>query len=108
MARRNRITAAQALDDAESNIPDYRGARGAYATGFKPMTHQQVLPMCLAFCFAFAPIGACWRGDHFCKAKLLSPAPPCPAPPAHVCACAASVHPPGKPFDVYWFCKTSD
>ena len=27
---------------AESNIPDYRGARGAYSTGFKPMTHQQV------------------------------------------------------------------
>jgi hypothetical protein len=29
-------------DCAESNIPDYRGARGAYSTGFKPMTHQQV------------------------------------------------------------------
>ena len=27
----------------ESNIPDYRGARGAYSTGFKPMTHQQFM-----------------------------------------------------------------
>ncbi len=26
----------------ESNIPDYRGPNGAYNTGFKPMTHQQV------------------------------------------------------------------
>jgi hypothetical protein len=26
----------------ESNIPDYRGPQGAYSTGFKPMTHQQV------------------------------------------------------------------
>lgn len=26
----------------ESNIPDYRGPAGAYSTGFKPMTHQQV------------------------------------------------------------------
>lgn len=26
----------------ESNIPDYRGPNGAYSTGFKPMTHQQV------------------------------------------------------------------
>lgn len=25
----------------ESNIPDYRGPKGAYTTGFKPMTHQQ-------------------------------------------------------------------
>ena len=25
----------------ESSIPDYRGPRGAYSTGFKPMTHQQ-------------------------------------------------------------------
>ena len=27
----------------ESNIPDYRGPKGAYSTGFQPMTHQQVL-----------------------------------------------------------------
>ena len=27
----------------ESNLPDYRGPRGAYSTGFKPMTHQQFL-----------------------------------------------------------------
>lgn len=27
----------------ESNIPDYRGARGAYSTGFTPMTHQQFM-----------------------------------------------------------------
>ena len=26
----------------ESNIPDYRGPKGAYSTGFQPMTHQQV------------------------------------------------------------------
>ena len=26
----------------ESNIPDYRGPAGAYSSGFKPMTHQQV------------------------------------------------------------------
>lgn len=25
----------------ESNIPDYRGPKGAYSTGFQPMTHQQ-------------------------------------------------------------------
>ena len=28
----------------ESHIPDYRGPRGAYTTGFRPMTHQQVCP----------------------------------------------------------------
>ena len=27
----------------ESNIPDYRGPKGAYSTGFQPMTHQQVM-----------------------------------------------------------------
>ncbi|CAG9466294.1 unnamed protein product [Pedinophyceae sp. YPF-701] len=27
----------------ESNIPDYRSPKGAYSTGFKPMTHQQFL-----------------------------------------------------------------
>ncbi len=26
----------------ESAVPDYRGPQGAYNTGFKPMTHQQV------------------------------------------------------------------
>ena len=26
----------------ESDIPDYRGPKGAYSSGFKPMTHQQV------------------------------------------------------------------
>ena len=28
----------------ESAVPDYRGPQGAYNTGFKPMTHQQVGP----------------------------------------------------------------
>lgn len=28
----------------ESSVPDYRGPQGAYSTGFKPITHQQVLP----------------------------------------------------------------
>lgn len=28
----------------ESNIPDYRGPKGAYSTGFQPMTHQQYTP----------------------------------------------------------------
>lgn len=27
----------------ESAVPDYRGPQGAYTTGFKPMTHQQVI-----------------------------------------------------------------
>lgn len=27
----------------ESGTPDYRGAKGAYTTGYKPTTHQQVL-----------------------------------------------------------------
>lgn len=27
----------------ESNIPDYRGPKGAYSTGFQPMTHQQFM-----------------------------------------------------------------
>ena len=31
----------------ESSIPDYRGPRGSYSTGFKPMTHQQVFSSCL-------------------------------------------------------------
>ena len=26
----------------ESRIPDYRGPAGAYTTGYKPMSHQQV------------------------------------------------------------------
>ena len=26
----------------ESSVPDYRGPQGAYSTGFKPITHQQV------------------------------------------------------------------
>ena len=26
----------------EAGVPDYRGPHGAYSTGFKPMTHQQV------------------------------------------------------------------
>lgn len=26
----------------ESGTPDYRGPNGAYSTGYKPMTHQQV------------------------------------------------------------------
>lgn len=30
----------------ESNIPDYRGPGGAYSSGFKPMTHQQVSLVC--------------------------------------------------------------
>ena len=33
----------------ESNIPDYRGPKGAYSTGFQPMTHQQVLPLHVLF-----------------------------------------------------------
>lgn len=30
----------------ESGTPDYRGVRGAYTTGYKPTTHQQVLECC--------------------------------------------------------------
>jgi hypothetical protein len=36
----------------ESNIPDYRGPRGAYTSGFKPMTHQQV---CVTPCLMARP-----------------------------------------------------
>lgn len=40
----------------ESNIPDYRGPKGAYSTGFQPMTHQQVTPCstrALSCCYHF-------------------------------------------------------
>ena len=40
----------------ESSIPDYRGPRGAYSTGFKPMTHQQVLPYGLPTAVSENPI----------------------------------------------------
>ena len=33
----------------ESNIPDYRGPKGAYSTGFQPMTHQQVLLLYMSY-----------------------------------------------------------
>ena len=49
----------------ESNIPDYRGPNGAYNTGFKPMTHQQVgctqaQSACLVF--LYLPL---WRSTSF-------------------------------------------
>ena len=43
-ANRNVVALTGAGVSTESSIPDYRGPRGAYSTGFKPMTHQQVLP----------------------------------------------------------------
>ena len=42
-ANRNVVALTGAGVSTESSIPDYRGPRGAYSTGFKPMTHQQVL-----------------------------------------------------------------
>lgn len=39
---RNVLVITGAGCSTESNIPDYRGPRGAYTSGFKPMTHQQV------------------------------------------------------------------
>ena len=42
-ANRNIVALTGAGVSTESSIPDYRGPRGAYSTGFKPMTHQQVL-----------------------------------------------------------------
>ena len=41
-ANRNVVALTGAGVSTESSIPDYRGPRGAYSTGFKPMTHQQV------------------------------------------------------------------
>ena len=42
-ANHNVVALTGAGVSTESSIPDYRGPRGAYSTGFKPMTHQQVL-----------------------------------------------------------------
>jgi len=45
----------------ESNIPDYRGQHGAYATGFKPMTHQQFMATSEARARYWARSFAGWR-----------------------------------------------
>ena len=42
LACRNVAVLTGAGCSTESNIPDYRGPGGAYSSGFKPMTHQQV------------------------------------------------------------------
>ncbi len=39
---RNVVVLTGAGCSTESAIPDYRGPTGAYSTGFKPITHQQV------------------------------------------------------------------
>ena len=39
---RNVVVLTGAGCSTESAIPDYRGPSGAYSTGFKPITHQQV------------------------------------------------------------------
>ena len=43
-SRRQLVVLTGAGCSTESNIPDYRGPKGAYSTGFTPMTHQQVTP----------------------------------------------------------------
>ncbi len=40
--RRQLLVLTGAGVSTESAVPDYRGPQGAYRTGFKPMTHQQV------------------------------------------------------------------
>jgi hypothetical protein len=40
----------------ESNIPDYRGPLGAYTSGFKPMSHQQVCCACDHWPAYFPPV----------------------------------------------------
>lgn len=42
MACRRLLVLTGAGCSTESAVPDYRGPQGAYNTGFKPMTHQQV------------------------------------------------------------------
>lgn len=42
LTHRNILLVTGAGCSTESNIPDYRGPNGAYTTGFKPMTHQEV------------------------------------------------------------------
>lgn len=43
--RRQLLVLTGAGVSTESAVPDYRGPQGAYRTGFKPMTHQQVIAL---------------------------------------------------------------